>query len=700
VLAPRAHADVGETLPPSSEALRGLTLEDLLTVRVRVATKTELSTGQTPAIVTVVTADEIEARGYSSLADVLRAVPGFYDVYDGVTHNIGVRGINGGQNASGNVIKLMIDGHPVDYRPSTGNFFGQELIPMQAIERVEIIRGPASALYGANAFLGVVNVITRAGAAIGGARIVGQGALERTHLGGGGGLVVGAAAGPVDVLVGANYVYLDRSGLGLPTSSPLYSTDPAGVAARAPSAGDTAQPIAFVGKLSLSRVLEGKLTLLASLQLLDAHGEYQYFGPLSHDTRIALLNQNYRLGYEVTPVPRLTLNLSVHYFNGAPTSRTRFDIGRTDYLLVPYEAAAGAGFTAEARVQAHRMLMLTAGLDFVDEQHTLETFDERLLQPVFVPGSTVVLRAAGTVIPGEHHGDTSVFRNVGAFVQGILTPRPHWTAVAGLRLDDHNIYGANLSARAGAVYDDDRFSAKLLYGSSFKAPSAEQLYAQPTGFGGIQGNSGLQEQTAHTLELAGGYRLPSDRGSIVANVFATDVIGRVEFLPAGNFVRAANIQDQWVVGGELDSRFVVLRPLHLRFSAGVARTIARTPDVALPQRPPVIDPLFPTYQLHLIGDYIVARWNLRFSAEISYIGPRPASYSNSLSVGQVYELDGYVYTALTAAASALHLLPRRETSIALRLSNVVNYAWVEPGFGGVDVPAQGVTLFLTVVQGL
>jgi outer membrane receptor protein involved in Fe transport len=469
---------------------------------------------------------------------------------------------------------------------------------------------------------------------------------------------------------------------------------------RAPSSNDTAQPLAVIGKLALDGVLWGKLTLLASIQSLDAHGEYQSFGPLTHDTRITALNQNYRLGYEIAPIERLTLNLTVHYFNGAPTSKSRLDIGRSDYLMVPYEGALGGGFTLEGRIKAHRMLTLTVGTDFVHESHTLETFDQKLLVPVFAPDGTTVLRAAGTIIPGQLHGATETFRNIGTFVQGIVTPLPQLTGVLGLRLDYHNIYGANLSARGGFVYSDHGLSLKFLYGSSFKAPSAEQLYAQPIAFGGIAGNSSLQAQTAHTLEVVGGYQLPGERGSILANIFATDVIGRVEFLPHGNFVTAENIQDEWVVGGELDSRFVVARPLRLRFSAGVARTIARSPGAALIGKPEVVNPLFPTYQFHLIADYRPLRWGLRLSAEVSYIGPRPASFSNSLILGNVYQLDGYFYTALSAALAGLHVVPQRETNIALRLSNVINYGWVEPGFGGIDVPAQGIVLFLTIVQAL
>src|SRR5262249_36118991 len=154
--------------------IQELSLEELLNPPVEVATKTELRATETPAVVTVISADEIQARGYSSLAEVLRAVPGFYDVYDGVEHNLGVRGINGGAHASGNAIKLMINGHPVDFRPTTGNFFGEELIPLDMIQRVEIIRGPASALYGANAFLGVVNVVTKTGDQINGVHLIGQ----------------------------------------------------------------------------------------------------------------------------------------------------------------------------------------------------------------------------------------------------------------------------------------------------------------------------------------------------------------------------------------------------------------------------------------------------------------------------------------------------------------------------------------------
>jgi hypothetical protein len=154
------------------------------------------------------------------------------------------------------------------------------------------------------------------------------------------------------------------------------------------------------------------------------------------------------------------------------------------------------------------------------------------------------------------------------------------------------------------------------------------------------------------------------------------------------------------MGGELDSRFVLARPLHLQFLAGVARTVSLSTGEALLGKPLVTNPLFPEYQLHLIGEYALPWWGLKVAAELSYIGPRTASFSNALIKGAAYDLPGYVYTALSVATAGRRILPRRDTSLALRVSNVINYGWIEPGFGGVDVPARGITAFLTVVQSL
>ena len=115
---------------------------------------------EAPSSVTIVTADEIKRYGYRTLADILRSVRGFYVTYDRNYSYLGVRGFSrpGDYNAR---ILLLVDGHRLN-----DNIFGAALIgtefplDIDLIERVEIIRGPSSSLYGTSAFFAVINVIS------------------------------------------------------------------------------------------------------------------------------------------------------------------------------------------------------------------------------------------------------------------------------------------------------------------------------------------------------------------------------------------------------------------------------------------------------------------------------------------------------------------------------------------------------------
>ena len=107
---------------------------------------------------TVITAEEIKQMGLRTISDVLKMVPGFdIQMSRNGDFRFGVRGI---RNAS-NKVKLLIDGHSVN-EPGTGGaaFIFYDLVVENA-KRIEIIRGPGSALYGQNAFLAIVNVVTK-----------------------------------------------------------------------------------------------------------------------------------------------------------------------------------------------------------------------------------------------------------------------------------------------------------------------------------------------------------------------------------------------------------------------------------------------------------------------------------------------------------------------------------------------------------
>ena len=99
--------------------------------------------------------------GYRSLADILESVRGFYITYDRDYSFVGVRGF-GRLGDSNNRILVLIDGHQINDNVFGEPYLGTEfLVDVDLIERVEIIRGPSSSLYGADAFFAVINVITR-----------------------------------------------------------------------------------------------------------------------------------------------------------------------------------------------------------------------------------------------------------------------------------------------------------------------------------------------------------------------------------------------------------------------------------------------------------------------------------------------------------------------------------------------------------
>jgi outer membrane cobalamin receptor len=140
----------------TKHSLTDLSLKELSQIKVSVASKTAVSMKESPGIVTLITKSEIAQTGARDLIDVLRLVPGFEFGIDvrGVT-SIGIRG----NWAHEGKVLLLWDGQVLNEQlfPSIqiGNHY-----PVDIIERIEIIRGPGSAIYGGDAELGVINIIT------------------------------------------------------------------------------------------------------------------------------------------------------------------------------------------------------------------------------------------------------------------------------------------------------------------------------------------------------------------------------------------------------------------------------------------------------------------------------------------------------------------------------------------------------------
>ncbi len=169
-----------ETVPPGSTDEKLLFRE---IPSVYGASKYDQKVTEAPSAVSIVTADEIKKNGYRTLADIFKSVRGFYVTNDRNYAYLGVRGFNRPGDYNSRIL-LLVDGHRINenvydsFLIETGG-----IIDVDLIERVEIVRGPGSSLYGSNAFFAVVNVITRRGRAIKGFEASGEAASFGTRRG-------------------------------------------------------------------------------------------------------------------------------------------------------------------------------------------------------------------------------------------------------------------------------------------------------------------------------------------------------------------------------------------------------------------------------------------------------------------------------------------------------------------------------------
>src|ERR1700730_5084450 len=139
--------------------LFNLSLDDLMKVQVTSVSKKEQKLERTGAAVYVINQEDIRRSGATNIPDLLRMVPGV-DVaqIDGNTWAISIRGF---ADLDVDKVLVLIDGRSVYTQTTGGVDWDQQDVPLEDIERIEVIRGPGGAIRGANAVNGVINILTK-----------------------------------------------------------------------------------------------------------------------------------------------------------------------------------------------------------------------------------------------------------------------------------------------------------------------------------------------------------------------------------------------------------------------------------------------------------------------------------------------------------------------------------------------------------
>jgi iron complex outermembrane receptor protein len=476
---------VAEDQVRSVTNLAEMDLEQLVNVQVASvygASKYEQKVTRAPSSVSIVTADEIKKFGHRTLADVLRSVRGLYVSDDRNYSYLGVRGFLRPGDYNTRVL-ILVDGHRMNDNVYDSAYVGREgVVDVDLIERVEVIRGPSSSVYGSSAFFGVINVVTKKGGQIGGAEVSAEAGSFDTYKGR---FSFGEKfQNDVEWLFsGSYYLSEGQERLYYPEFDQRISADP-----RAVNNG-----------IARRRDGEEVVNLFTSLgyRELTLSGFFTY---RHKDVPTASYGTLFNDGAEETTDYRGYVDLKYdHDFNEELHLQGRlFYDNYTYYGAYPYNYAA-PGDPVDRVLFRDGTVGEWVGTEWqltgrLWDRHTLVVggeYRENLRQYQF---------SYDDVEPRFYYlDDDQTSRIVGLYAQGEVALLTNLVLNAGVRYDHYfESFGGTLNPRLGLIYNPWKGSAfKALYGEAFRAPNMYERF-----YNSEQGTlPELQPETIQTTEL-------------------------------------------------------------------------------------------------------------------------------------------------------------------------------------------------------
>ncbi len=450
----------------------GVSIDELLKMQTAVASKTELTTRETPGIVSIVTSEEIRNSGARDIIDVLKLVPGFdfeYDV-DGV---IGV-GFRGSWVHEGKAL-ILLDGQMMNdlvyYNTPFGNHFD-----VTQIKKIEIVRGPGSAIYGGNAELCVINIITKSGKDINGVAVsatYGQlpdnfGRINES-------VMAGAKEGKWDFALKTFIGDANRS-------NSKYATNP--------DSGN--QPYIQNFAKSGSKIETQNINLSAKREDLSFQFIYDnYNSQTLADT--ALTMNNFKniassLKYDIKINDKFTLTPLLSYQYSHPYNDT--NLSSRDYVVQRYKGGISMNYDASANIN------IIGGAEFY-------TDNGKITDNIF----------------GSHNLQLN---NLALYLQGLWKVN-HFNIVLGGRAENNNIYGSAFVPRFGITRVINNFHFKILASEAFRSPSV----------GNIDVSDNLKVEKTTVIEAEVGYKI-NDNMFITGNIYDISIKNPIVYYDDGN----------------------------------------------------------------------------------------------------------------------------------------------------------------------
>ncbi|MDD4975692.1 MAG: TonB-dependent receptor [Bacteriovorax sp.] len=493
------------------EELANLPIEELLKVRIiSIATGTKKPVAEAPAIASVITAQEIDAMGATTLDEVLEAAPGLHvSVGQGYGSTYLINGI--GSRPFNPEALLMINGTPIKLLYTGDTIMRSGFLPVKMISRIEIIRGPGSALYGADAFSGVINVITKDASEIHGTQAGGGVANFGTQH-----AWVQYGEEIEEFKIGIMADYRNTDGYkGIITSDAQSKLDKAlGThASLAPGPVGLSQKETGLfldiekekWRLRTSYFGQSNLGLgQGAADSLDPNGRRsvarETIDLTYHDLKLGeYLDFTSKLAYQHESVE--FDNYALIFPPGANLGKGVFPngaLGSPEFFGRQFWFNNSLLFTG---IELHRLRL--AGGYYLGQQYRVK--NSKNSTPDFTPLPDII-NVSGTAL---NFNSKKTRNSYYGYAQDEWRIADNFEFTYGARIDHYSDFGSTFNPRTALVWKTTSdLTMKLLYGRAFRAPTFLELYNINNLI--TLGNPNLRPETIDTYELGGDYRFTSN----------------------------------------------------------------------------------------------------------------------------------------------------------------------------------------------
>ncbi len=654
-----------------------ITREDIAENIVSVASGYNQPIRTAPAVTTVITAQQIKDIGARDLWDVLKTVPGFF-LGENTIQTEPIISVRGFKSSFNQTVLFLLDGIP-QTNPVTGDRAAVlGVVPLDIIERVEIMRGPGSALYGADAYSAVVNVITRRAPPDQTQVTLGVGSQQTRDarwFGGGrasnfkivGALEYRETDGNAPLIAADSQTILDG----------LFGTQ----ASLAPSEANThlrlfgaqlnvtSENIAMMLRTSLGRDLGMNVGLANALDpfgrvdITTVEGRFAWTTHRDDWVAKILLDE---LFYQSV------LN-NAHYFPpGAFVIFPEGVIASSD--TQQYETRLQG--TAEYTGWPSHHLSFGLGTVTGKTRQNSESRNYTSVDGALIPlANTQTIHDPNPLMFGgrEFSHDLQFF-----YLQDQWTLVPNWILTLGVRYDHYSDFGDQFNPRIALVWDTSPYlTTKLIYGKGFRGPSLVDTYSRQAP--AFIGNPDLDPERIESFELAFDYQFRPDLMTRL-NLFHQETDDQIQIVNVGGLSSTPmNVAQQIGRGVELEARWDIDPHTRLYGSYSYQDSTDETTGTDVGYSPHHI--------LYARLQHRQTPWF--FSVQAWYIGQRDRGVQESNPPAKTYTLvDGLVRYEFTPAFE-----------VGFQMRNLFN-ADVEDAVPGsalpVDIPLPGRTYYFTV----